>query len=250
MKKRNFILKIVAFSTVMAVFTIMLSANTAANTASGGSVGNLTAYGSGVINVKPDIAVLNIAVVTRGKDTSIQKENSTAMAKVIEAVKKAGVEEKDIITSNYYLNPEYDYNYEKGGQTMKGYVVYNRINVTVRNIEKAGDILSQAEKAGANEIGGITFTVSTPSVYYKQALEKAIADAKGKAEVMAKAAGVTLGKAFSISEGVDYNAYNNYTNRNTGNIVPMAESAVADSGVGVQTGEIAITANVTMVFGY
>lgn len=246
MKKRNLILTLAAFSITVTVvmFTLMLSSNTVADTP--GEVGGvLTAFGTGTISAEPDIAILSISVVTRGRDTTIQSENSETMDKVIAAVKGAGVEEKDIITSNYFMNPEYDWSDNR--QRVIGYVIRNTISVTVRDIDRAGEILGLAERAGANEIGGVSFSVSNPEVYQRRALEMAIADSRAKADVMARAAGVVLRETLSIAEGINTTAV---TSRNMLAAAPMAESMDMGRGASIATGDITITANVTMVFGY
>ncbi|MCL1911383.1 MAG: SIMPL domain-containing protein [Leptospirales bacterium] len=174
------------------------------------------------------------------------------MDKIIAAIKKAGISEKDIKTASYYLSPEYDYTYDRAGNMdtkIKGYIVYNRISVTVKNIDKAGDILVVAEEAGANEIGGVVFTVSNPEKFYEQALEKAIADGKKKAGVMAKAAGVTLGKLLEVNEGYNYNSYRYTEYAYSGGAMAMAAGDYGGK-VGLESGEIVITAEVTLVYGY
>jgi uncharacterized protein YggE len=253
MKKKNLILKVVAFSLITAMLMGMMnmtaSANILSTSAGSGTAAparTLTVFGNGVISVTPDIAILHIAVVTRGEDTSIQKENSAAMDKVVDALKKAGVAERDIRTSGYHMYPDYNWS-ERGSRELIGYVISHGLMVTVRDVDKAGEILTLAERAGANEINGISFSVSNPEEFYNQALEAAIKDGKAKAAVMAKAAGVTLGNLIDFTEGMNYGQYiNNWSVASMGGNVAVMEQ----SSAGLQTGAVSITASVTMTFAY
>ena len=248
MNRRNLILRGAAFAftiAAVATLTVFMSLNTAANTETEPAGGRLTVNGNAVISVEPDIGIVNIAVVTRGRTTAIQEENNEAMRSVIAAIRAAGVAEADIQTAHYSMGPESDWSMTTGRQTIIGYIVHNSINVTVRNIDSVGEILSVAERAGANEIGRVSFAVSNSEVYYRRALERAIADARAKAGIMAAAAGVILGDPVSITEGWSSHQF------------PTAPSPAGSfdfawgrESIAISAGELSISANVTMVFGY
>jgi uncharacterized protein YggE len=125
--------------------------------------------------------------------------NNAAMGKVLLALKGAGIEEKDYQTSRLSLQPQYAPN-RSGPSPVVGYRASNRVTVRLRDVAKVANIIDVLVGAGANELGGINFMVSQASKLLDEAREKAVADARRKAEIYAKAAGVTLGEPLSISE--------------------------------------------------
>jgi hypothetical protein len=127
--------------------------------------------------------------------------NNAAMGKVLLALKGAGIEEKDYQTSRLSLQPESAPSRTSGPPTMVGYRASNRVTIRLRDVTKVASVIDTLVGAGANDIGGINFTVSQASKLLDDAREQAIADARRKAEIYAKAAGVTLGAPLSISEG-------------------------------------------------
>ncbi len=124
---------------------------------------------------------------------------SAAMGKVLQALKGAGIEEKDYQTSRLSLQPQYAPN-RAGPSPITGYRASNRVTVRIRDVTKVANVIDVLVGAGANDIGGINFMVSQASKLLDEAREKAITDARRKAEIYAKAAGVTLGEPLSISE--------------------------------------------------
>jgi uncharacterized protein YggE len=125
--------------------------------------------------------------------------NNAAMAKVLQALKSAGVDDKDYQTSRLSLQPQYAPN-RPGQSTVVGYRASNRVTIKLHDVNKVASVIDALVGAGANDIGNIYFTVAEPSKLLDQAREKAVADARRKAEIYAKAAGVTLGSPLSISE--------------------------------------------------
>jgi len=155
--------------------------------------------GEGKETVIPNVAEIKIGLITKGKDlNSIQKENSEKMNKVIDYLKKQGIKDDDIKTENYSINPEY--NYKTTPPSIVGYVIEQNLSVKIRDLSKIGEILNNVVKNGANQVSGPTFTLDDPEIYLEKAREKAIIDAKQKAEKIAKTAGFKLGKIISISE--------------------------------------------------
>jgi uncharacterized protein YggE len=122
------------------------------------------------------------------------------MGKVLLALKGAGIEEKDTQTSRLSLQPQYAPN-RTGSSPITGYRASNRVTIRVRDVAKVANVIDVLVGAGANEVGGINFMVSQASKLLDDARDKAVADARRKAEIYAKAAGVTLGLPLSISEG-------------------------------------------------
>jgi hypothetical protein len=122
------------------------------------------------------------------------------MAKVLAALKSAGIAEKDYQTSRLSLQPQYPPN-RSGPTSIVGYRASNRVTIRLRDVTKVANVIDTLVAAGANEIGGINFMVSQASKLLDDARAQAIADARRKAEIYAKAAGVALGAPLSISEG-------------------------------------------------
>ncbi len=153
----------------------------------------------GKVTALPDIATVSIGVQTENKSVSVaQKENAKKMNAIIEKVKSFGVAAADIKTSNYTIYPQYDY--VNGRQIERGYQVNQSIDVKIRNLDKIGDILAAAGDLGANQVGGVSFTIDEPEALRQQARMKALEAAKVKAQAVAAAAGVRLGKVVGFSE--------------------------------------------------
>ncbi len=148
--------------------------------------------------VIPNIAELRIGLISEGKNlVEVQKENTERFNRVINFLKGQGINEKDIKTENYSINPKY--RYDKVTEII-GYTVSQTLIVKVRDLNKIGAILSGAVENGANNVSGPNFTVEDEKVYLDKAREKAIKEAREKAEMIAKTAGFRLGKIISINE--------------------------------------------------
>jgi uncharacterized protein YggE len=150
--------------------------------------------------VPPDLAQIDGGVTTEAKTAREASEaNNAAMGKVLLALKGAGIDEKDFQTSRLSLQPQYAPN-RNSPNAVVGYQASNRVTVKLRDVTKVAGVIDTLVAAGANNIGGINFMVSAASKLLDDAREQAIADARRKAEIYAKAAGVTLGSPVSISE--------------------------------------------------
>lgn len=161
----------------------------------------ISVTGEGKVPASPDLAMLSLGVQTGRQPTSkaamdVLKRNMDA---VIAAVKKAGVEDKDITTENFYLNPAYDYT--PTGQVPKGFEATESLRIKVRNLDKASEILGAGTAAGANQAGGIQFTIDDPEKVRSEARQKAVEQAKEKAQLMAESLGMKLGRMRGFVEG-------------------------------------------------
>jgi uncharacterized protein len=156
--------------------------------------------GEASISVPPDLAQLDAGVASDGKTAREASDaNNTAMGKVLAALKTAGIEDKDFQTSRLSLQPQYAPN-RSGPTPIVGYRASNRVTVNLRDVTKVAGVIDTLVAAGANDVGNVYFSVSQASKLLDDAREKAIADARRKAEVYARAAGVTLGAPLSIAE--------------------------------------------------
>ena len=160
----------------------------------------ISVSGEATVSVAPDQAQIDAGVTSEAKTAREASEaNNAAMGKVLLALKGAGIEEKDYQTSRLSLQPQYAPN-RAGPNAITGYRAGNRVTIRLRDVAKVASAIDTLVGAGANEIGGINFVVSQASKFLDEAREKAVADARRKAEIYAKAAGVTLGEPLSISE--------------------------------------------------
>jgi len=163
----------------------------------------ISVTGEGMVSVPPDLAQIDAGVASDGK-TALEASdaNNAAMGKVLLALKGAGIEDKDYQTSRLSLQPQYVQNRAAaaGPPTVVGYRASNRVSIKLRDVTRVASVIDLLVTAGANDIGNIAFTVTQASKLLDEAREKAVADAKRKAEIYAQAAGVTLGAPLSIAE--------------------------------------------------
>lgn len=166
----------------------------------------VTVTGEGFVNVVPDVATISLGVTVNGETAKAALDaNSTALTAVIEKLKAAGIEEKDIQTSGLYLGPVYDYASSSGTpQAVLGYTASNNVTVFVRAIDQVGPVLDASVTDGANVLNGVTFGVLDQVPVVDQARDLAVADARRKAELLARAGGVTLGGIVTIAEQGGY----------------------------------------------
>lgn len=158
-----------------------------------------TVTGEGQAEAKPDSANVRLGVQAQGQTAqAAQEEINTNINKVVSAVKDLGIGVNDIQTENYHINPINDFSDKQ--QKITGYNASTNINVKVKQIGKADGVLDAATAAGANQVGGVTFDITNKDQAEQEARDKAVVDAKKKAEVAAKAAGFKLGKIVSYSE--------------------------------------------------
>lgn len=164
----------------------------------------ITVSGDAKVSAKPDIGQLSFGVTTGRMGTAKDALESLnkRMASIVDAVKKAGIPEKDITTESFYMNPAYDWT--DGRQVLRGYEATQSLRVKVRNLDTVGDILSVATAAGANQAGNVDFTIDNPDAVRAEARGEAIADAKAKAKVLADQLGLRLGRVLNFSEGGGY----------------------------------------------
>ena len=161
----------------------------------------ISVTGEATLSVPPDLAQIDGGVTSEAKTAREASEaNNAAMGKVLLALKGAGIDEKDFQTSRLSLQPQSAPNRASGPPVIVGYRASNRVTIRLRDVTKVAGVIDTLVGAGANDIGGINFMVSQASKLLDEAREKAIADARRKAEIYAKAAGVTLGAPISISE--------------------------------------------------
>lgn len=206
------------------------------------NVRTLTVSGSGKVFEAPDVAYVNIGVHTEGEDAGAALDANTAQVqKVIDALKGLGVDAKDIQTTSFNIYPSQQYG-PNNEITSTRYIVDNLVYVTVRDLAKLGNLLETVVSSGANSINGISFDVADKAASQTAARKQAVDNARDLAEELASAAGVTLGEIQSINIATNYGVYPVYDmGRGASLAAPSAE-------VPIQSGQISITADVTIVF--
>jgi len=148
----------------------------------------------------PDLAMIQAGVVTQSATAGdAMRQNSTRMAAVLAALKRAGVAERDIQTSSIALSPQYRYA-QNEPPVITGYQASNQVTVRFRDIAKSGAILDALVKEGANNISGPNLTIDKPEAALDEARTAAVATARARAELYAKAAGLRVDRILSISE--------------------------------------------------
>jgi uncharacterized protein YggE len=204
----------------------------------------ITVVGVGRVNLVPDIAKINVGVETRAATVSAAKDTvDRQMETILATLKELSVAEKDIQSSYYsiyYEQEPYQPSAREEGSAAQPQGVYrvsSMLEVTVRDVEKAGAVLDAVVAAGANQVYGVNLTVSDNQKWQNEAREKAIADAKARAEEFARLTGVELGQVLSVSEVI-------------GGVAPYvayAERGMGGGG-GISPGELEMSTQVQVTF--
>ena len=198
--------------------------------------------GHGEMRMAPDMAFVTTGVLSQGVTAAdALAANTAAMNALFAALTGAGIAEKDVQTSNFFVQPRYNFQDGKAPELI-GYDVSNTVTVIVRKIGDLGPLLDKVVQAGSNQINGIGFEVSKPDAALDEARKLATADATRKAKIYAEAMGVGLGRVMSISEGVNYQPP-----------MPMARSKVmmadaAAAPVPVAAGEQTLSVDVNITW--
>lgn len=196
----------------------------------------VTVVGKGELSVKPDIVYLSVGVETYADSAkSAQKSNAQKMEKVLAVLKNTWkISEKDIKTEQFNVQPNYTYS-DKEGRKVKNYIATHMLEVTMRDLDKVGDLLDAVSEAGANQIGNARFSVENRDIHEAQVIEKAMASADIKAQAVAKGAKRQLGIVVNV---VQAEAANNEVFPGMKESLNMAAQSMADSNTSVKPGEI------------
>jgi uncharacterized protein YggE len=229
--------------TVVVLLAVLLSAcGPATLPVSTGTPHTLTVSGAGQVSLQPDIATIYVGVHTEAPSASeAVSQNNIKTQKLIDALKAAGMEAKDIQTMNFSIGQITQYSPD-GKPTSTSYGVDNTVYLTVRNLPKLGDLLDAAVSAGANNINSIQFDVSDKTKALSDARNAAVKAAKTQAEELAAAAGVTLGAVQSI-QYYDASPTPVFQGKGMG-----GGAAAADMSVPINPGQMQITVTVTMAY--
>jgi uncharacterized protein YggE len=199
----------------------------------------ITVTGEGIVAAAPDLATVSLGVTAQGETAAdAMAASSAALQAVLERLKAAGIEDRDLQTSNLSLNPNWQGGDGTTAPVIAGYVASNILSVRVRDLGKLGAVLDAVITDGANTLNGISFGLAEPDPAMDEARKSAVAKARARAELLVTAAGASLGKIVSINES------------GMGMPVPMyrMEAVLNDAPVPVQGGEVGVTANVTITW--
>ena len=195
----------------------------------------------GEVKRVPDVAVISTGVVTQSADAAtVMRDNAARMARVLAALKRAGVADRDVTTSAVTLSPQYRYNNNQP-PVITGYQANNQVTVRFRDIGRSGAILDALVKEGSNEINGPSMTIDKPEAALDEARIAAITTGRARAEVYAAAAGMKIKRIVSISESDGMS------------VVPrpmmaMMTKSVEAADTVIMPGEQSLGMTVTMVF--
>lgn len=200
----------------------------------------LSVDGRGSASMAPDQAVLTVGVVSHARNADqAQTDNARKSAAIVQALKQLGVAGSDIKSQNFSFHPDYRTD-EKQQNKISGYTASHSLQVNIRDIAKAGKVIDTALQAGANEVNSLHFSVSDQSKVRQEALQQAIADARSKADVIARSLGRQIVGIKSVSESTGYieaRAYN-------GNMLMAAKAA----DTSIEPGMISLDASVHIDF--
>ena len=206
--------------------------------------GKIQVTGSGSVVGEPDIATLNLGVSVEKKTVAEAREAAAiAMTAVIDALKASGIAEKDIQTERFSIYPQYDYT--DNGRVLRGYSVNNTVSAKVRELENLSEVIDTAAEAGGDIIvvNSVQFMIEDTTPLQTQARGLAVENAAAKAQTLADASGVTLGKPVTITE----------TSHTASPPIAYAEEAAfaADtvrSKTPIEAGELTVTVNITVAY--
>ncbi|MGM8216410.1 SIMPL domain-containing protein [Bacillaceae bacterium W0354] len=213
------------------------ASNTTIHAQEGVPMGTIVVSGEGVITADPDIAIVRLgAEMTESSADKAQSAVSEKMKAIRKALTDYGVKESDIETSQFHVNP---YGHPDREQEFRAYHI---ISFEYKEIDKVGDLLDVASKAGANIIEPVRFSIEDPTELEHEALKLAIKQTEGKADVMAKTAGKSRGEVLQLAE---QGAHINF---------PMSEFYAMDmaeeksAGTVIEAGEVKVVARVNVVY--
>ncbi|MEA1894908.1 MAG: SIMPL domain-containing protein, partial [Euryarchaeota archaeon] len=204
--------------------------------------------------------VLRLSVLTQAEDVKdASDENADKMDACLAALYELGIAEDDAVTSGYHVRPRY--NWRDDEESLIGFQVRNSLVVTVKDIEKVGDVIDAALASGANEIDDVAFTVSDDrqADLRDGAIADAVARASADAASVADAMGVTIMGPIEISTtGSQFSPYRMYMSYDSGYkgggmmAIPEAEMTAATMKMGagpqIQPGDVTVSAHVTVVY--
>lgn len=205
------------------------------------AVRTISVGGEGVVALAPDLAFLVLGVETADENLAqAQRENAARMARVLDALRGAGIAGRDLSTSGFGVRQEYDHQ----RQRLTNHHVSNSVRATVRDLAALGRAIDAAIEAGANQVRNVAFDLSDKADAVRQAREAAVADARASAEQYARLAGMRLGPPLSIVEGDGADA----AFRPEAPFMRMRAASIAPAATPIESGEGTVRLTVRIVY--
>ena len=206
----------------------------------------ISVSGEGSVLVSADHATVSLGITARNKDVQqAQQQANQAIASIRASLKENGIAEEDINTGMINIYANYDYSSEN--EMISGYTANATLAIRLSDTALAGQVIDLAFAAGANTLEGISFYAEDTEAAKKEALEKAVADARQKAEILAAAMGMTISSVKTIQEGAVYSFDSGVNNFSKERVEMEADTATGATTV-VQAAKISVQANITIVF--
>lgn len=199
----------------------------------------ISVTGRAKIAVTPDAAYFSVGITTTGTDVeSARTENERIMRRTLDALMAQGIDRKKITTSQFSLQPVYNNDGRDNSQRISGYRLQNNVTVTIENLPSIGAVIDAAFQAGANQFYGLRFGLKDDNNLREELLRKAVQDGRRKAQVIADALGVTLGRPLSAAEAGGY--------------APMQADSFqmmkSGAGASIETGTQTVSLDVNLVY--
>lgn len=204
----------------------------------------LSVSGEGLYRTRPDLARVNVGVVTEGPTARVaSEENARKMTRVMEALRSAGIAAEKVRTVQIAIEPVYDYQQPNGPPRLRGFRARNVVEATTDDLERLGEVLDAVIAVGGNTVEGIQFELADLGAAQAEALRVAVADARRKAEALAAAAGLRLGEIHEINA-----TYGGPPIPWIGAQAALMEARVDAAPPPVSPGELTVSANVQVVY--
>lgn len=201
----------------------------------------MTVSGLGEVSARPDMAVISIGVEALGANASdALGKNSAEMNATVAKLKELGITDKDMQTANLSIYPRYDNPKDRSAPQIIGFAASNTLNVKLRDLSKAGELIDAVVQSGANRLGGISFGFADAKPLLDKARVEAVTDASEKATLYAKASGVRLGSILSIQDG--------YASAPSPQPIMMRARMSEASAPPIAAGEATVSASITIVY--
>jgi uncharacterized protein YggE len=208
----------------------------------GDSPTGISVQGTGRASGVPNLAVLSLGVQVERPTVEEAREQAAVLQRaMIDSLEANGVEEMDIRTQQFSIQPQYDFSPPRN-QTIRGYLVSNVLRVEIRDLDTTSRVIDDATRAGGNDtvVRGISFTIDEPDELESEARELAIEDARRRAEELARHSSASLGRIISVSESIG---------RSTpSDVISAPRTGVTQADTPIQAGELDIVVNVSVVY--
>ncbi len=205
----------------------------------GGDVRTVTVTGHAVTSQAPDMATIHVGVVSQaGTATEAREQNAAAMEQLRSGLQRAGVAAGDMSTSYFAIQPVYDYGAGGREPRISGFQAEQMLQIKTKQVDQVGALIDAAVAAGANRVHGVEFSLSDPTALRNRLFDSAVNDARQKAELLAKTAGLQVARVLTIEENIG----------SSSPVVMRLATDTAAAGTVITPGDQEVSASVTVVF--